>query len=248
MKSLFNLSIGAVLVSNMLYSGATLAGVEHNVSTVEMEKHSILVENVRAVSLVVSKTITVDDCNHYGITGELLKVDSGDAHHLYQPMLAELNVIGTEIYCPGPEREVYIEKSFQVDADENHRVGLKVFMSKGYQVEVLPLYISSNLELDLLEAKSALVEFAEQNNSCETAAECTAVTAGHRACGGPSTFVIVSNEMLKLNEGWHKLDQLAENFSALEAQYNLENGVISICSLLSAPSQFSCQAGTCVTK
>jgi hypothetical protein len=73
--------------------------------------------------------------------------------------------------------------------------------------------------------------------SCQSDADCTALALGSRACGGPKRFAIVS----KRNAGYNSIVSAASNLQVKERQYNQQEQVISICSLVEAPP-FKCDA------
>jgi hypothetical protein len=78
--------------------------------------------------------------------------------------------------------------------------------------------------------------------SCQSDMECDAIAAGHRACGGPSTFYVYSVSATDPSE----LHALVDEYTELQHQQNLESGVISTCEVLLIPNT-ACVQNRCVS-
>ena len=70
-----------------------------------------------------------------------------------------------------------------------------------------------------------------QDLSCQSAHDCRSLAIGSRACGGPSTYVVVST----LNSTFSIMRNLADLSVKLESDYNREHGVVSVCVLAPLP-------------
>ncbi len=78
--------------------------------------------------------------------------------------------------------------------------------------------------------------------SCDTAAQCKTVAIGHKACGGPESYLAYSTK--GNNEA--KVASLAAAFAAERKASNTASGRMSTCSLVMDPGA-TCSAGKCVT-
>lgn len=113
------------------------------------------------------------------------------------------------------------------------------------KIAMLTLVLSINVFAALPEnpathvIKAAQV-LTQQNLSCATVADCTAVAVGARACGGPRGYLVMS----KLNVKRDQVNMLASLSTKLEHEYNMENSVMSICVLASYP-ELTCEANKC---
>lgn len=93
------------------------------------------------------------------------------------------------------------------------------------------------LALKLTSLKSAIQKLNDV--ACETDANCGSVALGHRACGGPSSYVVVSN----LNPELAAIETLATETASVEAQ--LTAGTFGVCSIV-LPSPTACKQNRCV--
>ncbi|CAF2475299.1 unnamed protein product [Rotaria sp. Silwood2] len=96
---------------------------------------------------------------------------------------------------------------------------------------------------EIAAAHRDLTEAVQVDNQCVTSMDCVAVPTGSRACGGPNGYVIYAIK----SSNAEKIRLLAQKTVQLERQYNLENSVISICSMVMPPSVLCNQANKCVS-
>ena len=78
--------------------------------------------------------------------------------------------------------------------------------------------------------------------ACDTAQQCKTIAVGHKACGGPETYLAWSS---KSSDG-AKLRRLADAHGAKRKSENLASGMMSTCSAVMDPGA-TCSAGRCVT-
>ncbi len=77
--------------------------------------------------------------------------------------------------------------------------------------------------------------------ACDSPAQCKTVAIGHKACGGPESYMAYST---KGNSA--QVTSLAAKYAAARQAGNKKSGMISNCMLLSDPGA-TCSAGRCVT-
>lgn len=75
--------------------------------------------------------------------------------------------------------------------------------------------------------------------SCGSSAQCVATPMGVKPCGGPTKFIVHSNETDQ-----EKLDVLIEKYNDLNSEYNEVNNLGSDCSVVTAP-EMDCVSGNC---
>jgi hypothetical protein len=80
------------------------------------------------------------------------------------------------------------------------------------------------------------------NASCDNAQQCSTVAVGHKACGGPETYLAWSS---KASDPL-KVRQLAQAHAATRKRENRDGGMVSTCSAVMDPGA-TCSAGRCVT-
>ena len=78
--------------------------------------------------------------------------------------------------------------------------------------------------------------------ACDTAQQCKTIPVGHKACGGPETYLAWSS---KASDG-AKLRSLADAYGAKRKSENVASGMISNCMAVMDPGA-TCNAGRCVT-
>ena len=78
--------------------------------------------------------------------------------------------------------------------------------------------------------------------ACDTAQQCKTVAVGHKACGGPETYLAWSSKTTDPA----KVRKLAEAYGAQRKSDNIASGMISTCSAVMDPGA-TCTAGRCVT-
>lgn len=78
--------------------------------------------------------------------------------------------------------------------------------------------------------------------SCDNAQQCKTVAIGHKACGGPESYLAYSTK--GNNEA--KVTSLAAAYAAERKASNTASGRMSTCSMVMDPGA-TCSAGKCVT-
>lgn len=68
--------------------------------------------------------------------------------------------------------------------------------------------------------------------SCSSNADCKSIAVGSRACGGPASFIVVSEN----NQNMDEISYLAKQSEMKEAAFNLRYAVFSICSIATQPA------------
>ena len=77
--------------------------------------------------------------------------------------------------------------------------------------------------------------------ACDTSAQCKTIAVGHKACGGPESYLAYST---KTGDA-AKVARLAADYSAERKNKNAKSGMMSTCSVVVDPGA-SCNAGRCV--
>ena len=96
----------------------------------------------------------------------------------------------------------------------------------------------------LARINSALNTVVQLSNQCDTSADCTTEPIGARACGGPGGYIVYSTNSCYVEY----ILSLAKLTSILERQYNEENSVISICSIVPQPVPICSKNQTCIAQ
>ncbi len=78
--------------------------------------------------------------------------------------------------------------------------------------------------------------------ACDTAAQCKTIAVGHKACGGPETYLAWSSK----RSDPAKVVRLAEAYGSKRKDENLASGMVSNCAMAVDPGA-TCSAGRCVT-
>jgi len=77
---------------------------------------------------------------------------------------------------------------------------------------------------------------------CDSAQQCKTVAIGHKACGGPESYMAYSTK----TGDEAKLTRLANDFATERKNQDAKTGRMSTCSLVMDPGA-TCNAGRCVT-
>lgn len=85
-----------------------------------------------------------------------------------------------------------------------------------------------------------LKTYASFDLSCNQDSDCLSLAAGHKACGGPSLYVVSSKKNSFLSEA----RRTAKIFTSEQRAYNIANNRISNCGLVTAP-RVACEAKLC---
>lgn len=95
---------------------------------------------------------------------------------------------------------------------------------------------ANELEVQLTQIKDLVAEAGCTENS-----QCSYMAYGSKACGGPQGYLVFSSEVDK-----EKLKNLVATYTAAEAAYNEQNGIVSDCSVVTPPQTIGCVDGNCV--
>ncbi len=98
--------------------------------------------------------------------------------------------------------------------------------------------LSADEMLSQMEAIDTEIE-AMLVTSCSSSSQCMATAYGAKACGGPVKYIVHSTEM-----DMPRFLLLVNRYNSLNAQYNLETGAISDCSIIVEPD-VECVSGEC---
>lgn len=78
--------------------------------------------------------------------------------------------------------------------------------------------------------------------ACDTVQQCKTVAIGHKACGGPESYMAYST---KASDG-AKVERLAASYADQRRTENAKSGMMSTCSVVLDPGA-TCSAKRCVT-
>jgi hypothetical protein len=97
---------------------------------------------------------------------------------------------------------------------------------------------------DIATVNRALATAVQLDNRCAKSTDCTTVAVGSRACGGPNGYVVYSI----LSSNAQDIRSLAQLTTKLEHEYNADNSVVSICSLVMPPKPMCDETEKCVAE
>ncbi|MEP5256138.1 MAG: hypothetical protein ABJQ39_13835 [Winogradskyella arenosi] len=98
----------------------------------------------------------------------------------------------------------------------------------------------TSLLQDLVEQK-AFIESYASSAICSDEFECRYLPFGSKPCGGPWSYLIYTTSIDTL-----ELENLVNTYNAKEAEYNLNCGAISDCSVAIPPIGFNCEDQECI--
>ena len=99
----------------------------------------------------------------------------------------------------------------------------------------------NTVTLAQLEAQLKDIRNFVNKGTCNGAGECAYLPIGSKACGGPIGYIVFSN-----NIDVAALKKMVDKYTADQKTYNIENDVISDCSLANPPENIGCVDGSCV--
>lgn len=76
---------------------------------------------------------------------------------------------------------------------------------------------------------------------CSQTGECKYIAVGSKACGGPMGYIVYST-----NVNVDVLKKMVDKYTADQRTYNIQNNVISDCSLANPPEKVDCVDGSCI--
>ena len=97
-------------------------------------------------------------------------------------------------------------------------------------------------EEKLVAANLAVTEAIALENQCVTSGDCSTLAIGARACGGPSSYLVYATK----SSNAENIRSLAQITVELGHQYNRENSVMSICSMVMPPATLCDETHKCV--
>ena len=103
------------------------------------------------------------------------------------------------------------------------------------------LNTNNTITLSSLEAQFTQIQEFVKSGNCDEASSCNFMAIGSKACGGPSAYIIFSE-----NVDVEALKKMVDRYTEDQRTYNIEINVISDCSLVNPPQNIDCQDGTCV--
>lgn len=92
-----------------------------------------------------------------------------------------------------------------------------------------------------LQAQLTEIQNFVKTGSCNTAAQCKYMAIGSKACGGPSDYIVFSEDI-----DVTVLKKMVDRFTEDQKTYNKENNVASDCSLVTPPQNLDCIDGNCI--
>lgn len=96
-------------------------------------------------------------------------------------------------------------------------------------------------DLAKLTELKATIEALANTSTCGDTFECKYIALGSKACGGPWSYLVYSTSI-----DTNKLENLVENYNAVEEDFNQKWEIFSDCSLAQMPTSVSCENNTCV--
>ena len=121
---------------------------------------------------------------------------------------------------------------------------LGLFQNCGSSEDVALSKAAGNQSVDSAELEqryNTIENLMTRDLRCSTAADCTLYPVGHKACGGPASYLVTSRANVNLPE----ISSLLSQFAALSEQYQQANQMISTCEYL-MPPQVMCDRSLCV--
>jgi hypothetical protein len=98
-----------------------------------------------------------------------------------------------------------------------------------------PVYYKS--QMDQLSQQISLIT----RLNCNTFQDCDQIAMGHKACGGPQTYLVYS----KFSTSAESLQKLVNAYTQTERTYNEQAGVVSNCMMVMPFTRFECINGQC---
>ncbi|MGE0526525.1 MAG: hypothetical protein AB7G93_05100 [Bdellovibrionales bacterium] len=87
-----------------------------------------------------------------------------------------------------------------------------------------------------------LLELAGRDLSCRNVSDCEIVPVGHRGCGGPSSYLVISVR----SEVREQILSLADELVQAERELNRDSEAVSTCEYL-MPPEIACEQNACKT-
>jgi len=98
----------------------------------------------------------------------------------------------------------------------------------------------NEVTLKHLEAQLNDIHTFVNEAGCSNAGQCSYLPIGSKACGGPMGFIVFSN-----NIDIATLKKMVDKYTEDQKLYNIQNNVISDCSLPNPPERLDCVDGKC---
>ncbi len=100
--------------------------------------------------------------------------------------------------------------------------------------------IPKNITAEELETKKQEIQNYINSFSCSESMGCGYIAFGSKACGGPKTYLLFSN-----NVDLAKLQKMVKNYNELDELHNKQTNAISDCMYQLPPTEVKCINGVC---
>lgn len=94
----------------------------------------------------------------------------------------------------------------------------------------------------LVSAKPSLkgIQQLVQNKQCQAKSDCGSIGIGHRACGGPESYLVYSKKQVDKN----KLEAMVSKYNEAKKEQVKKSGMMSTCMMLMPPA-VDCKNNMC---
>jgi hypothetical protein len=100
--------------------------------------------------------------------------------------------------------------------------------------------IPKNITAEELETKKQEIQNYINSFSCSESVGCGYIAFGSKACGGPKTYLLFSN-----NVDLAKLQKMVKNYNEMDELHNKQTNAISDCMYQLPPTEVKCINGVC---
>lgn len=118
-------------------------------------------------------------------------------------------------------------------------VSLYLFVPMGILISCEDDGSSQVLQSDLDQLKAEIMDLIA-DKSCQGAGDCTTIAFGAKPCGGPASFLVFAQSKVTQS----LLEDKVNAYNQLEHQFNVENGLVSDCAVVSPP-EVGCEDEKC---
>ena len=101
---------------------------------------------------------------------------------------------------------------------------------------------AQHVTLQYLKLQFETIQELVNESNCSESSQCSYIAYGTKACGGPQGYLVFSSEI-----DTEKLKDLVEKYTLAEDTYNMQNGIMSDCSIPSPPENIKCSDGKCAS-
>ena len=96
-------------------------------------------------------------------------------------------------------------------------------------------------ELRSLTELKLIIEQLVNESVCNETTECRTIAFGSKPCGGPWSYLVYSTSIDTI-----QLQEMVEDYNAIEADYNTRCGGASDCMFVTEPTELDCVDGKCI--